>query len=169
MPKQMETAVGCEQRGTPAVLDLTSDVPRSPFASLDDFVWLPRMIDKARACFAGKRGDYGAYPSPADRQFLAFFGIDGRALGNLIKDGASDEAITGYVGEQTQRTAAEKQSFAPRQLQPPTNLIEFLALKVVRRRLRAKFQALHPDVPFARIDSFHKMLALDEGHPILGL
>ncbi|MBC7542929.1 MAG: DUF5069 domain-containing protein [Candidatus Sericytochromatia bacterium] len=150
-------------------LDLTKDVPRSPFATLNGFVWLPRMIDKARAFYAGTMGDYSAYPCPGDKQFLDFFGIDAQAIGTIIKDGASDETITEYVAKQTSRTAADKQAYALRQQNPPASLLHRVALKVFRRKHRAKFQTLHPNLPFGRIDSFAKMIALEEGHPILGL
>ncbi len=39
-------------------MDLTRDVPRSPYASLGGIVFLPRAIDKARADAAGTLGEY---------------------------------------------------------------------------------------------------------------
>lgn len=69
--------------------DLTKQVPRSPFDELEGFAWLPRMIDKARATFAGTNGDYTPFPCPGDKQFLRYFGIDAGELGRLIVPGAS--------------------------------------------------------------------------------
>lgn len=39
-------------------MDLTQDVPRSPYAMLGGMVFLPRAIDKARADVAGTLGEY---------------------------------------------------------------------------------------------------------------
>ena len=39
-------------------MDLTRDVPRSPYDSLGGIVFLPRAIDKARADAAGALGEY---------------------------------------------------------------------------------------------------------------
>jgi mannose-6-phosphate isomerase-like protein (cupin superfamily) len=50
----------------------------SPFrpmdATLDDYVWLPRMIDKARAARAGTLGD-AVHPCPVDRRTLKHLGV----------------------------------------------------------------------------------------------
>ena len=39
-------------------MDLTRDVPRSPYEKLGGIVFLPRSIDKGRAELAGTLGDY---------------------------------------------------------------------------------------------------------------
>lgn len=52
--------------------------PSSPFrpmdATLDGYVWLPRMIDKARAKRAGTLGD-AVHPCPVDRRTLKHLGV----------------------------------------------------------------------------------------------
>lgn len=45
-------------------LDLRTDIPRNPFDQIDGYAWLPRLIDKTRAYFAGTKGSYTRYPSP---------------------------------------------------------------------------------------------------------
>jgi hypothetical protein len=149
-------------------LDLTHDVPRSPFDQIDGIAWLPRVIDKARAYFAGTHGDYSPYPCPGDKGFLTYFRLDANALGEVIKGGASDDEIAAYVRAHTSRTAAETAAYAEAMLHPPGNPIVRLALFVMKRKLKSRFQARYPQRSFAEIDSFPKMLALDEGHPIPG-
>ena len=50
-------------------MDLTKDVPRSPYESLAGIVFLPRAIDKARAEIAGTLGEYIALTGQSERVF----------------------------------------------------------------------------------------------------
>ncbi len=56
-------------------MDLTKDVPRSPYDTLAGVVSLPRMIDKTQADSDGTLGEYDV-DCPHDKPVLAFLGID---------------------------------------------------------------------------------------------
>ena len=51
--------------------DLRSGAPRRWNAEVDGVIWLPRLIDKARACDAGTLGMYLYGQSPVDDSLLA--------------------------------------------------------------------------------------------------
>jgi len=142
-------------------LDLTRDVPRSPFAELDGFPWLPRMIDKAHALYAGTLGDYSPYPCPGDKGFLGHFGLDAAPLGELIKGGASDDEIVAYVRANAKGGEEAKEAFRRTQRQPATGLMWLVV--VVFRWLQ---QRKHPQRDFGRADSLAKILAIEEGHEL---
>lgn len=141
----------------PKALDLTKEFPRSPYDALAGFFWLPRLIDKARAGFAGTRGDYSEYPCGADKNFIAFYGLDTDALGKLIQSGATDDEIAAWVMEhQKPRTAAEAMEFYQGMAKPPADpgLAAYLAE-----------QAKALDPTRNDIDSFTKLICVEEGHP----
>lgn len=146
-------------------LDLTRDVPRSPFAELDGYAWLPRMIDKVRALYAGTLGDYSPYPCPGDRKFLGHFGLAPAPLGELIKGGASDEEIVAYVRQQARGGEEAKAAFIKTQRSPNTGFLA-LALWVMRLMAAGKLKAKYPGIELGSIDSIAKLLALEEGHPL---
>lgn len=147
-------------------LDLSKQVPRSPFDRLDGFAWLPRLIDKARAYFAGTHGDYTPYPCPGDKQFLKFFGLDAQELGKVIQSGASDEEIVAYVQRSTKRTEAEKEAFWRDYFVPPRNPIIRFAFGLFIARGLKRLQGTHPGLDPAKIDTMAKLLATEERHPI---
>ncbi|HEY9855895.1 MAG TPA: DUF5069 domain-containing protein [Stenomitos sp.] len=147
-------------------LDLTKQVPRSPFERVDGFPWLLRLIDKARATFAGTLGDYTPYPGPGDRQFLWYFGLSARELGKLIQSGASEEEIVGYVQRHTKRTAAEKDALWRSYFEPPRNPIMRLAFGLYVARGVKRLKAAQPDLDPSRIKTLPQLLAAEEGHPL---
>ena len=51
----------------PYAKDLSTEEPRPMDATLAGYLWLPRMIDKARAARANTLGDYYRYPLLMDR------------------------------------------------------------------------------------------------------
>lgn len=77
-------------------MDLRVSFPPSPFATLEGFPWLPRLLAKARALLAGTNGEY-TYPCPMDRQFLAFFRLDAEALLSELRHGANDAAMVEFI------------------------------------------------------------------------
>jgi len=96
----------------PQALDLTREFPRSPFDAIAGYFWLPRLIDKTRAHFAGTRGEYAPYPCPSDQRFLSFYGLDTDQMGEVIKSGASDSEIAAWVNQHaTKRTPEEVAEF----------------------------------------------------------
>lgn len=142
----------------PKAMDLTKEFPRSPFDALAGFFWLPRLIDKARANFAGTLGDYAEYPCGSDKRFIAFYGLDADALGALIKSGATDDQVAAWVMEHQQpRSAAEAMEFYRGLAQPPADpgLASYLAE-----------QAKALDPTRSDIDSFAKLICIEEGHPV---
>jgi hypothetical protein len=147
----------------PQAPDLTRTVPRSPFDELDGFAWLPRMIDKARATFAGTNGEYSPYPCMGDKGFLGAFKLDANALGDLIKGGAEEAEIAAYVRANAQ---GDQEAYRQYLRKPPTNPIIGLALFVMRRSVRKKIGASRPDIDWARVDALPKVLAIEEGHPL---
>jgi hypothetical protein len=146
-------------------LDLTQSVPRSPFDEIDGFAWLPRLIDKARAFYAGKHGEYSAYPCMGDKGFLGAFQLDHVALGELIKSGADDAAIGAYVKDHAKGDIdAYRQSLR----KPATNPLIGIAVYFMRRSVRKKVGASRPDLDWSKVDAIAKILAVEEGHPLPG-
>lgn len=147
-------------------LDLTRQVPRSPFERLEGFAWLPRLIDKARATYAGTNGDYSPYPCPGDRAFLRYFGIDALELGRLIQNDASDEDIAAYVQRTTRRTEVEKAAFYAGFFQPPRNPVMRFVFGLFIRRSLSRLRRLRPNAETSGIDTLQKLLAFEEGHAL---
>jgi hypothetical protein len=85
--------------------DLTQHPPRSPRTRLGDYVHLPRLLDKARACAAGKIGEY-VYPCPLDKRFFGFTGIDPDAFLAAVKTGKGDVEMLAWVTENTKPVRA---------------------------------------------------------------
>jgi mannose-6-phosphate isomerase-like protein (cupin superfamily) len=61
-------------------------------ATLDGYVWLPRMIDKARASRAGTLGD-AVHPCPVDRRTLKHLGVSFDDFTAIIDRTESDEEV----------------------------------------------------------------------------
>jgi hypothetical protein len=76
--------------------DLRKGYPRSPNASLGDYVLLPRIIDKCRATVAGTHGEYN-YNCPLDRQFFDFFEVDAEQFKAQVAAGKTDEELLAWV------------------------------------------------------------------------
>ena len=144
-------------------LDLPRDVPRSPFAELGGYAWLPRLVDKARAGFAGTKGEYSAYPCGGDRRFLAHFALDAEALGELIKGGASDEAITAWVAANAK---GDQGAYRDELAKPYANPLLRLAVWVFRKKTERETRGKRPDVRWGDLKTFAMVIAAEEGHPI---
>ncbi len=77
-------------------MDLTRDVPRSPYASLGGIVFLPRAIDKARADAAGALGEYlSRHGFSVD--LFEFLGIDVDAFHNAVAANTTDADVLAWV------------------------------------------------------------------------
>lgn len=141
----------------PQALDLSREFPRSPFDAVAGYFWLPRLIDKARAFFAGTHGEYTPYPCPADKRFLDLYGLDAEALGDVIRGGASDDEVAAWVQKhQVARTLEEVAEFVRAQALPPAD-------PGVAAYLAEQAKALAPER--TDIDSFAKLICLEENHP----
>lgn len=75
-----------------ATIDLTSAEPRGMDETLGGYVWLPRMIDKARAKQAGTLGHF-VHPCPVDRTALARMRIDYGTFKRIIQSTQTDEEV----------------------------------------------------------------------------
>lgn len=77
-------------------MDLTRDVPRSPYASLGGIVFLPRAIDKARADAAGVLGEYLSRHG-FSTEMLEFLGLDVDAFHAAVAANATDADVVAWV------------------------------------------------------------------------
>ena len=146
-------------------LDLRTQVPRSPFDELEGFPWLARLIDKARAEFAGTSGEYSAYPCPGDRGFLKAFGVDHGPLGELIKSGADDAAIAAWITANARDGSADaKAAYRKTLMGPHGNPIFAAFAKWLAFKSRASLA--QRGIPWMSLDSIPKALAAEEGHPV---
>jgi len=75
-----------------AVKDLTQEDPRQKSERLGGHQWLPRMIDKARATFAGVNGSY-THPCGGDKKLLEFFDITADQFREVILSTDSDAGV----------------------------------------------------------------------------
>ncbi len=140
-------------------LDLTKDVPRSPFVEVAGYVWLPRLIDKARAYFAGTNGEYAAYPCGMDRAFIGFYQLDTDALAAEIKAGKDEHEIASWVRQhQAPRSPEEVAAFKRRFLLTPPEEPELLAFLTQLREGVAPGRT--------ELDTFAKVICFEEKHPI---
>lgn len=81
------------------VIDLTVHPPRSPFEMLNGYVFLPRMIDKARAHLTDKLGDYTyGKPGSLDAFFFTQHGITAEEFAKAVRAASSDaEVVTWFT------------------------------------------------------------------------
>ena len=84
--------------------------PRRGREGLGDFLWLPRVIDKARA-HAKQTQDGYIYPCPMDRAMLQRWGITPREFTAAIAENSSDNQMLAWLSERVtpdrRRTANE--------------------------------------------------------------
>ncbi len=76
-----------------SAFDLRTTQPRRWNAQVDGVIWLPRLIDKARACDAGTLGLYLYGQSPVDDSLLAAARIDYAGLLEAVRTAADDEGV----------------------------------------------------------------------------
>ena len=77
-------------------MDLTRDVPRSPYASLGGIVFLPRAIDKARADAADALGEYMSRRGFSVDLF-EFLGVDVDGFHAAVAANATDADVLAWV------------------------------------------------------------------------
>ena len=88
-------------------MDLTRDVPRSPYASLGGIVFLPRAIDKARADAAGALGEYMSRRGFSVELF-EFLGVDVDGFHAAVAANATDVDVLAWVeANMTERSPDE--------------------------------------------------------------
>lgn len=100
--QELKAKVGSQATGNSKpeghVIDLTQAPPRSPFEMLDGYVFLPRMIDKARAHLTEKLGTYTyGKPGSLDAFFFTQHGITPDEFAKAVRASASDgEVVTWF-------------------------------------------------------------------------
>jgi quercetin dioxygenase-like cupin family protein len=93
-------------RGLAAAKDLTTEAPRGLDAELEGYVWLPRMLDKARATLAGTAGSY-RFGCPVDHTCMARLGIAPDLVLDLVARHDDDHAVLEALGAQGIPSAAD--------------------------------------------------------------
>lgn len=92
-------------------MDLTKDVPRSPYERLGGIVFLPRAIDKGRADIEGKLGDYLSRTGFSE-VLLDFLGLSVDGFLNALREREADEQVLEWVSaNMTARSADEIEEF----------------------------------------------------------
>jgi len=81
------------------LIDLTVAPPRSPFEMLNGYVFLPRLIDKARAHLTEKLGSYTyGKPGSLDAFFFTQHGITPEEFAKAVRAAKSDaEVVTWFT------------------------------------------------------------------------
>lgn len=82
--------------------------PRPGRAALGGFLWLARVMDKARASAAGTIHDY-IYPCPMDRGVFERWGITSREFDAALRHHADDDGFLAWLRgrvDDTRREAA---------------------------------------------------------------
>ncbi len=88
-------------------LDLANTPPRSPRATLGEYIIAGRALDKCRAVLAGIAGEYH-FDCPLDRQFFDFTGIDSEAFKQRVAEGASDDEMADWIQAHSQIKERER-------------------------------------------------------------
>ena len=92
-------------------MDLTHEVPRSPYEKLGGMVFLPRSIDKGRADLAGTLGEYVARTGRSERLF-EFLGVSADEFIDALRDRPTDKDVWAWIAEHaTPRTPEEIEEF----------------------------------------------------------
>ena len=92
-------------------MDLTKDVPRSPYEKLGGIVFLPRAIDKSRADLDGTLGDYLS-TTGFSRVLLDFLGLSVDGFLAALGERKTDEQVLEWVSaNMTARGAGEIEEF----------------------------------------------------------
>lgn len=141
--------------------NLTKEYPCSPYAELEGFPWLPRLIDKVRAKHAGTLGAYIPYPCGSDKRFLVYFGLSPEALEALITSGASDAEVAAWCKEHAEKGPEKAGEYRKAQLAP----IAAERRPMLEESIK-ELKAERPDLDFTGADNFAKMICIEEGHPI---
>ncbi len=72
--------------------------PRRGREALGDFLWLPRVFDKARAKASLTEDGY-IYPCPMDRAVMGHWGVSPREFTAAIGEHATDDQILAWLSE----------------------------------------------------------------------
>ncbi|MEK7475439.1 MAG: DUF5069 domain-containing protein [Candidatus Coatesbacteria bacterium] len=120
-------------------MDLTKSYPRRPIDQLGGYVWLPRLIDKARAKLANSLGEY-IYNCGSDQHFFSFTGLAADAFLEAVRTSPDDAGVLAWVKAHAQphsdaEIAAFNTSFAARGPDTPGAKTWFQAIDADEKRL----------------------------------
>jgi hypothetical protein len=74
--------------------------PRGPLAEVGGYIWLPRLLDKARQLAAEPNVGYVSLDASfMDTQFMRALRLSSAQLDGWIKEGLSDEAIAARIAQ----------------------------------------------------------------------
>lgn len=94
------------------LMDLTKSFPRSPAQKLGPYIWLPRLIDKARASLAGTIGEY-IYNCPMDQKVFEFLSLKADDFKSTVDESDDDSDILAWVQEHAaKKSESELADFA---------------------------------------------------------
>jgi hypothetical protein len=90
--------MGRSTRSTKVATDFRSghDFPRRGRESIDGYLWLARVFDKARAARNGTIHDY-IYPCPMDRGVFDRWGVTARAFEAALETCTTDAEIAAWL------------------------------------------------------------------------
>lgn len=91
-------------------MDLTKNVPRSPYDMNCGIVMLSRTTDKAKSYNAKKLGEYH-YNCPLDKALFEFLKIDSETFAKKVKELKDDEKLVEWIKKEFPKTQKEKDSF----------------------------------------------------------
>ena len=133
-----------------------------PVGGDPDLLYRPIKTELAHALHAGTLGEYTPFPCGGDKRFLGVVGVAPDALSALIKAGASDQEVVAWVKANQAPTASEQlNAYRGELTQPsPPELGEYLKGAV------DELAKARPDLDVSTIDSFSKLICVEEGHPI---
>lgn len=143
-------------------LDLTRDVPRSPFAEVGGYPWLGRLVDKVRAKHAGTLGEYTPFPCGGDRRFVETLGIAPDDLEAVIAGGASDDQVAAWVREHQTPGADERLAAYRAAMLNPVQGPSVGYLEEAKRRLAAQ----RPELDLSQVDCFNRLICAEEGYEV---
>ena len=133
--------------------DLRKVYPRSPREQMADLVWVPRMVDKARAACRDRLGDY-LFPCPMDQMLLDFLGVEASEFQKAVQ--RPDSEIESWLKEKLNKISPKKrqefnQSILNKQPDSPDKWDKF-------NRLRKKIDPARTD-----ITTWAGLIDLEEG------
>jgi hypothetical protein len=94
--------------------DLRTGHPRRWNDSVDGIVWLPRLVDKARAFDAGTLGSYLYGQSPIDDAFLRRAGVDYHTFLDIVRAAPDDAAVLAEIERRNPGATEQLRTFSQR-------------------------------------------------------
>jgi len=135
-------------------LNLETQVPRSPLEKMNGMVWIPRLLDKARAARANRLGEY-RYPCPMDEIVLDFLGMAGDAFADMAMH-QTDDAVHSWLKDKLQTTTPDERHAVNQAI---------LEKRPDSKEKRDKFKRIRDEINPSRSDiqTWAALIDLEEG------